>query len=243
MSTTPANVRDLGGLPTAEGGVTRHGVLLRGDALYAGDGAPDVADWPPRLVVDLRSAAEVRRYGQPWPAVTRVVHHPLHDGATPRGISDTWTLSNVYAAILDESPHLVASAITLIASESTGAVYTHCTVGKDRTGVVVAAALLAAGVQAEAVISDYVRSETAMPALEARWLRVGVRKATSPPLHPTALTAPREAIEPVVARLNDPPGGARSWLERHGAPGDVLDAWRERFVSHAPATEVTNIDN
>jgi hypothetical protein len=55
------NVRDLGGLPLRDGGVTRSGALLRADALD-GLGAEDVAALADafglRHVIDLRSEGE-----------------------------------------------------------------------------------------------------------------------------------------------------------------------------------------
>ena len=41
----------------------------------------------------------------------------------------------------------------------TARVLVHCTAGKDRTGIVVALALLAVGVDRQAVVDDYARSE------------------------------------------------------------------------------------
>ena len=61
------NVRDLGGLPTVDGGVTRHGVLLRSDALdLLSDADVDVLSntFGLRHVIDLRSSSERAERGR-----------------------------------------------------------------------------------------------------------------------------------------------------------------------------------
>ncbi|HEY9522890.1 MAG TPA: tyrosine-protein phosphatase [Thermopolyspora sp.] len=73
------NVRDLGGLPTTDGGITRFGRVLRGDNLQGltdGDVATLVGDFNLRHIVDLRSDIEVTMEG-PGP-LTRVSHVSMH---------------------------------------------------------------------------------------------------------------------------------------------------------------------
>ncbi|WP_030168596.1 tyrosine-protein phosphatase [Spirillospora albida] len=73
------NARDLGGLPTADGGTTRRGRVLRADNLQ-GLTVPDirqlVGDYGLKNVIDLRSDAEVRLEG-PGP-LTRVPSVTIH---------------------------------------------------------------------------------------------------------------------------------------------------------------------
>jgi protein-tyrosine phosphatase len=74
------NVRDVGGLPTVDGRVTRPGVLLRSDNLQDLT-PPDVALLVDRLglrtVVDLRSTGEAHLTGPTPLAGTDVAHHSL----------------------------------------------------------------------------------------------------------------------------------------------------------------------
>jgi protein-tyrosine phosphatase len=82
-----ANVRDLGGLPTEDGGMTRHGRVLRADnlqGLTAGDVHRLVHDLGVRTVVDLRTTIEVEKEGPgPLTREPAVVHR--HCSLFPEG--------------------------------------------------------------------------------------------------------------------------------------------------------------
>lgn len=223
------NLRDLGGLPVASGGLTRHGMLYRSDAPHEGDVDPmHVAGWPPSFVVDLRMEREAERTGYSWPEQTVVCPHPLHEAAAPENVRDA-DLAALYRFILDEVPDRVATAVAQVV-RATPPTLVHCTAGKDRTGIVVAALLLAAGVSPDVVVEDYVRTAENMEAVVRR-IRRRARKADRP-VNPAWLLAPEEAIRPVVTRMYESPHGeTRDWLAAHGTPAEHLDAWVERFVS------------
>jgi protein-tyrosine phosphatase len=195
--TCPANVRDLGGLPLTAGGVTRSGVLLRGDAIYDGDDPPPAVPWPPRTVIDLRSSREWQTAAATWPDATRVVRHPLFDAAALDVVPAEDALLTMYDGILTTAARSVAAVAGLLATD--GPALVHCAAGKDRTGVAVAALLLLAGVELEAVVADYRRTEAAMPqVLERAFARGALARSL---FHPIWATAPHEAIDLVVQRL------------------------------------------
>jgi protein-tyrosine phosphatase len=226
------NLRDVGGLPLVGGGATRSGVLYRGDASYVGDRAPtSVSTWPPAVVVDLRTERETSRAAYAWPDGTIVHRSPLHEAAVPENIRADGDLASLYRFILDEVPDRVAAAGELVMRAATGPVLVHCAAGKDRTGVVVAALLLASGVEPEAVIADYVATARNMASLEQRWLDTGVRTADSRPLPHGWLLAPAAVMAAVVDRFTAHPGGAGRWLVDHGASSEALDTFRSRLAA------------
>lgn len=228
------NLRDLGGLPIVGGGVTRHGVLYRGDASYSGDLAPlTVAIWPPKVVIDLRTEREAARMPYTWPERTQVLSNPLHEAAVPENIRTGGGVARLYAHILDEVPERVAGAVDLVTTAPVGPVLLHCAAGKDRTGIVVAALLLAAGVEQEAVIADYAATAVNMAALERRWLDKGVRNEHSRPLPDGWLLAPAASMATVVERLTAHPCGVVGWLVANGASRTALDAWTTRLAEHS----------
>src|ERR1700722_1688844 len=170
------NVRDLGGLPTEDGGETVAGRLLRSDNLKdlsPSDVATLVGEFGVTTVVDLRSTHELTAEGPaPLDAVdgVRHVHHPvLPERGESTDIVAAALLSRReqdesrypddpaaghYLGYLEDRPDQVTGALRTIA-HAPGPALVHCAAGKDRTGVVAALALSVAGVQREAIVADY----------------------------------------------------------------------------------------
>src|SRR5574337_462453 len=71
---------------------------------------------------------------------------------------------------LGGSLRAVHRVVTLLAAGRP--VLTHCFAGKDRTGFVIAVVLEAAGFDRDAIMSDYLRSNAAVPSLRAQILRM-----------------------------------------------------------------------
>ncbi len=178
------NARDLGGLPTVDGRVTRSGVLLRADNLQ--DLTPgDIGELQRRglgTVLDLRTSAEVEILG-PGPLRATPVRH-VHLDLIPHGFEGHSVLErtipdesapehavdHLYFDYVRDAPDEVATALRTIADPSSGAVLVHCAAGKDRTGVVVALALSLVGVRRDAVIADYARTDERIEGIVGRLL-------------------------------------------------------------------------
>lgn len=228
-----ANLRDVGGLPLTDGGVTNSGVLYRSDASYDGDAAPShLLFWPPATVVDLRTAGEIARVPYAWPEDTAVHHRPLHAAAVPANLRGG-DIGDVYGFILDSAPDRVAGVVDLVATQP-GPVLVHCAAGKDRTGIVVAALLLTAGVEPRAVIDDYVATSANMPAVVQRLVARGLRGSGDAALPGSWAQAPREAVQKVIERLTSHPEGVEGWLVEHGAAPARLAHWRARLTDQEP---------
>ncbi len=196
-----ANLRDVGGMPTVDGGTIATGRLLRSDNLQTLT-TQDIAELRARGltdVIDLRSDVEADSEG-PGP-ITRedgitVHHHSLFrevmgeeaeperspPGVGPEPVDVEWNSApaalsaaalpwvglqpsaahhipdtSFYLSYLTDRPDSVLAALRAIAAAD-GAALVHCAAGKDRTGTVVALALLVAGAEPDAVIADYAAS-------------------------------------------------------------------------------------
>ncbi len=234
-----ANVRDVGGPRTRDGRRLRRGMLYRGDAPFAGDRPPALEPWPPRLVIDLRSAEEAGAEAHPLAAAgASVLSAPLLAEANPLAMvaADDHDVSMVdgYPTLLGDGSVHARVAAALAAAE--GPALVHCTAGKDRTGVVIAVLLSAVGARRQDIVADYVASEAHLDEVarrvasrldgedRARILR-GMEQR-----HPHLMSAPPEAIGAVLDVLASWPGGAAGWLIDHGVTPATLARLRKRLL-------------
>jgi len=153
------NLRDTGGYRAA-GGTSRWGKLLRSDALHRIDatGRDRLAEIGVAHIIDLRGGDERATAPSAVDGLEVTVHHlPVFDDADPAAQATTHVgLVPVYDHIVDERGAQLVDAIrVIIAADDDDAVLVHCTAGKDRTGLVVAFALAAAGVDRDDVVADY----------------------------------------------------------------------------------------
>lgn len=227
------NVRDIGGLPTVDGGSTAHRRLLRADNLQELSPA-DVVHLVETIglstVVDLRAPGEVEAEG-PAP-LTKLGHvaHVNHSLLPEAGHSTDALVTRrdrrlarypddpvcaSYLGYVEERPDSIVGALNAIA-HAPGAALVHCAAGKDRTGVVVAFALAAAGARRDAIIDDYVATGERIAAIVDR-LRRSVTYAVDVDRLPPEQHAPRpETMDAFLAEIDRRYGGMRAWLAEHG---------------------------
>lgn len=236
------NVRDVGGLPLDDGGVTRSGVLLRSASLHyltPSDVRYLVDEFGLRLVLDLRRPDEIDRDGPTKVAAAGVETVPLTfigDGreALPAFIDDdTDPMLRNYLLYLADQPANVVTAVRRIAAPDGGPTLVHCLAGKDRTGTLVALVLDAIGVERAAVVADYVASGEQIEAMFRRWTT-----ASGDPM-PADLSVhtPRPAVMAgLLERLDaeygeNGAGGAVGWLRKNGVTDEELAALRARLTA------------
>jgi protein tyrosine/serine phosphatase len=160
------NARDLGGLPTVDGGVTRRGAIVRSDSLQnlEARGWQEVEAYGIRTVIDLRSAHEIGADAAPRPGSIETVNIPL-DVTEDREFWDVWEHGPQFATPLYYRPHLErfparsAQVVRAIAAAPPGGVAFHCQGGRDRAGQVSLLVLALAGVEPEAIAADYTLSD------------------------------------------------------------------------------------
>jgi hypothetical protein len=227
------------------------GVLLRADNLQSltpGDVRLLVEQHALEVVVDLRTDTEVELEG-PGPLtaepVVRIEHRSLYpdsggntdlDAAVkPWGseAQDEWAaetpLVRAYMSYLRRRPDSIVASIRAIA-HADGAVLVHCAAGKDRTGVVVALALDAAGVDRDLIVSDYAATAERVDAILARLLASPTYRSELEGGDPRAHDPHPEIMERFFELVDGQLGGSVPWLSSHGLGDEDLVRLRRRLV-------------
>jgi protein-tyrosine phosphatase len=240
------NVRDVGGLPTTDGGETVYGRLLRSENLQeltTDDVVTLVGEIGVTTVVDLRSTIELVTEGPaPLDAVADVrhAHHPvltefLDASDTVKAALLTEAIKadverypddsmcGHYLGYLDNRPEEVTGALRSITT-APGAAIVHCAAGKDRTGVVIALALTVAGVAPEVIVDDYVATNDRLEAIVGRLSRsrMYTGDVNSRPVRAHAARA--ETMAAFLEQLGARYGGLPRWLDEHGFSADEIAA-------------------
>ncbi|TQJ51318.1 tyrosine-protein phosphatase [Phycicoccus sp. SLBN-51] len=248
------NMRDVGGLPTADGRTVRTGRLLRSDNLQdltERDVKRLVEDLGVTDIVDLRSNVEFHAEGPGPLTLTPLTHHRhslFRDDETEVTVEDALVLpwqteaarerlkshdddywASHYLGYLADRPDSVAAALEVIAT-APGATVVHCAAGKDRTGTVVGMALAVAGVPAEEIVADYVATAERIERIVERLIS---RPAYADNLRgrPIEDHLPKpETMARILEVLDERYGGATGWLVQQGWSEEQVAALRTSLV-------------
>jgi protein-tyrosine phosphatase len=212
-------------------------------------------------VADLRSAREVERHG-PGLVPSGVEVHLLHfhevsavDGEAPHEATFQKMMSekpddeDVAVAAgrfmteeylrfptLGGAQRAVRQVISLLADERP--VITHCFAGKDRTGFTVATVLEAIGIDRDAILADFLRSNDAVPQLREQILEsVRDRSETDEEvtfiearLTDAVLGVREEYLHAVRRSITENYGSLQSYLDAAGVTADDVARARTALV-------------
>ncbi len=245
---------DLEGAANAR--VVVPGVLLRADnlqSLSARDVRRLVEQEALEVVLDLRTDVEVELEG-PGPMTrelaVRIEHRSLYPDsggkadldaapAAPRGLPDQDEspgeppLVRLYMSYLRRRPDSVVGALRAIA-RADGAVLVHCAAGKDRTGVVVALALDAAGADRATIVGDYLATGERMDAIIARLVSSSTYRTDHEGQSAHRRAPVPATIERVLELVDARFGGSAAWLLAHGLERSDLVRLRHRLAGASP---------
>jgi protein-tyrosine phosphatase len=226
------NFRDVGGLPAA-GGRTRTGVLYRSGNLAAVDdpGFEALRALDLRRIIDLRDDQEVEFSPSRVEGLDIVTQRvPLFLGSVASFFENDVSLGELYSSLIDDSSDRVVEVVRGVVHDQP--VLVHCTVGKDRTGVTVALTLAAAGVDLDAVVDDYARTETLLPPERNAQVTARLRA-----LHPEsrhldelATRSPAPVMRELLARLERDYGSPADYLRANGLGDDEIRELRRILI-------------
>jgi len=228
------------------------GVLLRADnlqSLSARDVRLLVEQEALEVVLDLRTDVEVQLEG-PGPMTAeravRIEHRSLYpdsggntdldaDTLRPWGRADEDespgepAVVRAYMSYLSRRPDSVVGSVRAIA-RADSAVLVHCAAGKDRTGVVIALALDAAGVERDTIVGDYLATAERIDAIMARLISSSTYRAELEG-HDAQEHAPVPGtMERFLELIDDRLGGSVAWLSAHGLGDPDLERLGRRLA-------------
>jgi protein-tyrosine phosphatase len=236
------NVRDLGGIPTEDGGRTRAGSVIRSDTLGAlsADGWRAVADHGVVRIVDLRFPEE-RTEDPPRDVDVEVVNVSVLGRSLKEDrdyvrrleehldsvddVADHYAWS--YVDFLERNRSRFGEALAAIA-DAEGPVVIHCMGGKDRTGLVAALLLRLAGVSAEEIGQDYSLSGPNLAVFLDEWLASAPSEDERRRREKLSVT-PAVAMARVIEDLEGRYEGVAGYLQAAGLSTDQVDKLRARL--------------
>ena len=228
------------------------GVLLRSDNLQGltpRDVRVLVEEQAVEVVLDLRTDVEIELEGpgpmtrEPGVRIEQRSLYPRSGGNTdldavadnlwPKTDWSDWPdeprVVQAYLSYLTARPDSIVDSIRTIATTQ-GAVLAHCAAGKDRTGMVVALALDAVGVDRGTIVGDYLASAQRIEAIMARLVGSETYRSELEGHDPQAHAPVPGTMERVLEFVDAAYGGSAAWLSSHGLSGADLERLRGRMA-------------
>ena len=236
-------MRELGGLPTEDGGETRFGAVVRADSIHqlSEAGWRALVNHGIRTVIDLRGDHE-REDDPPAELPVEVVHIPFMEAseaeweeiaeeieaaaaAAPDVAAST---RDVYLIFLERFRDNVAAAVRAVAHAPEGGVLIHCVGGKDRTGLLAAFLLHLAGVPDDEIAADYALSEERLLPRHEAWFAAAADEEELERLKRIAQT-PAASMAGVLAELERRHRSVEGYLRDVGVADEELELIRARL--------------
>jgi protein-tyrosine phosphatase len=191
-----------------------------------------------RTVIDLRSTAEITRWGRFDHHEVDFHHHPLFEEGTTKlgplptlGDPEPDDKAGVYLLFAEEGATALAGALRVLAGGSLPAVF-HCAAGKDRTGILAALLLTALGVPEETVLGDYQLTEASLPR-QTDWMSVNEPEEAEALANrpPWLLAAPAYVMRAFLDGLTARHGSPLGYLADIGIGDDVVAELQHRLLA------------
>ncbi len=233
------NVRDLGDIPTEDGGTTRLGAVIRSDNVrgLTDDGWRALARHGVVRIVDLRWPEELAQ-DPPRDVDVEVVHVSVLGPNLAESLDYLRTLDAHVDSVDDVADHYAFSYVDFLernrerfgqalaaVADAPGPVVIHCMGGKDRTGLVAGLLLRLAGVSLEEIGRDYSLSGPNLASTLDAWL-AGAPDERERSRRDKLSRTPAAAMARVIADVEDRYGSVTGYLEVAGLQPDQVERLR-----------------
>lgn len=230
------NARDLGGLPTRDGGTTRWRALIRSDNLcrLTRHGRLALARYGIRTAIDLRDSKELPLEHDPF---AREELAEVSRIEIPQLTPDFWS---VWRSSM--TPHEgdlltietcrgpIAAMFEAIAAAPTGGIVVYCHAGRDRTGIAAALLLALAGVDPGTISREQAIGDRYLAPLFAAWAESQEEPERKARL-PEAFHGDPEQMRLTLAALDELYGGIERYLLDSGVKLATIGHVRDRLVA------------
>ncbi len=237
------NIRDLGGIKTADGREVKPNMLLRGGVLWKltpNDIEILTKNYGLKTIIDLRTDIETEEKPDIVPDGVKHEHILIFDDAAA-GITHEKGTSKL--ALLDNLPNMEEmykmmatndftvnqfSKVIKTILECDGAVLFHCTEGKDRTGLTALFVLSILGVPFETILEDYLFTNTVADKRGKKYQRLVrfIRPKEIADIVYHAFRAEKEFLQSAIDGINEKYGSMEIFI-RDGLL--VTDEMREQM--------------
>jgi len=251
---TAANLRDLGGWPTHDGGHVRSGAVYRSAELSRlhGDDLAAFAELGVRTVYYLRTTAEIAHQPDALPEDLEPVHlDVLADAqhAAPAELQQIFEdpsraneflregqaeryFESAYRGFvtLDSARSAYARLFEGVAAAD-GPVLYHCATGKDRTGWATAVLFLLLGVPDDQVLEEYLLTNTELLPMVQPWLDQFAAGGGDPELLMPVLGVQESYLEAALGQMEESFGTVEDYVTTGlGLSPSTLEALRTRLL-------------
>jgi protein-tyrosine phosphatase len=251
---TAANLRDIGGWPTADGREVRRGTVYRSAGLNRlhGDDLAAFGELGIRTVYDLRTAAEVASQPDVLPeGTTTVALDVLADAkhaapaelaqifANPananeflrEGQAETYFEAAYRGFVMLPSARSAYWRLFEGIATAEGPVLYHCTTGKDRTGWATAVLFLLMGVPDDQVLEEYLLTNTELLPMVQPWLDQFAAGGGDPALLMTVLGVQESYLGAALEQVRESFGSVEDYVTTGlGLSPETVEALRTRLL-------------
>lgn len=235
------NLRDLGGIRTLDGSVTRRRSIIRGDCPTGLDLSSSneskglsISGWRALRSYGVRTIVNLRETRCNYPLTEMSGITPIHIPLDDPGDREFWQSCRdrritsspfYYREFVERKFDRCAAVLEAIVKAPDGGLLIHCRLGRDRTGLISLLLLNLANVGREAIISDYLDSATS---LEPHLVHQGLSSNNGDQLcgSPRSIDASAENVLDVMLQDLDVAGR----LLRAGFTTCQVNALRARIV-------------
>lgn len=225
------NARDLGGYPAACGRTTAWNVCLRSDstASLTQEDIHILLQKGLSLVIDLRSPVETSAMPSRLKNIPQVRYENIvmFDQVNSNDLISQLPddMSEMYIGLLNNCQIQYLQIAKLLLECPSLALF-HCTVGKDRTGVLAMLLLQLAGVDYKTIVADYTLTETYLPP-KARQESL-IKQGRHVPFH--VLQAQPETMEKTLDYLLRIWGGAAPYFIHCGLAPQQVEQLKQKLL-------------